>query len=480
MRKNVFIAGMCLSRLVSASEQPIPQSGDSVEDFIVRYAQWEEQVPFEDRSVFKMLEIDELINELIEDPSLLTADPNNPGWEITKNFLETHPEVLNLIQEYVELPLLGIPAQYMVWEQDSDDSWLGLTGEDILYPHLQFIRTHTILLAAQAKIQLKNGSIDEALATLEVLNKINTHIAHVHMPFEYLVEFASKTTGMFTVFDGEFDLKSLNRQQLLKLRALYIESPQEINVDMVIAFKEWSSEAFVQYIYKGAIAGNLPSRGYNRLLNFIERHTGHQYAASLNGVSKSNAQKTARPLEDQINLLSDFMNGVKQDFATSESDLEFFQHESVLDEHLGTSVSSALPYVAVALSLSDFELLYNSRFIFRSYRSSVALLIALHLHRLEHGSFPLDYSEIDAENFIAEPIDYLTGNKLPFIIENDSIIIYSYGWDRDDDKGRIINNEEILFDDRIDFLTLDEYDAMKTSEKNNFDGDMQLYPLVFN
>lgn len=479
MSKIVFIVVMLLPRLVSASEQPIPQSGESVEDFIARYGQWEEQVPFEDRSVFKMLEIDELINDSLEDTSLLTADPESPGWQATKNFLNTHPEVIDQIQEYAELPFLGIPAQYMVWEQDSDDSWLGLTGEDFLYPHLQFIRTHTILLAAQAKMQLNNGSIDEALATLAALNKINTHIANVHMPFEYLVEFASNTTGIFTVFDGEFDLQSLNREQLLQLRALYIESPQKINVDMVINFKEWSSEAFLRYIYKGAIAGKIPSRGYDRLLNYIERHNG-KYAAALDGVSKSNAQKTVRSFEDQVNLLSDFMNGVRRDFDTSESDLKFFQHESVLNEHLGTSVSTALPYVPVALSLSDFELLYNSRFIFRSYRSSVDLLIALHLHRLEHGAFPLNYNEIDTDSFGIEPIDYLTGNKLPFIIENGNIIVYSYGWDRDDDKGRIINNEDILHDGRIDFLTHDEYDAMETSEKKKFDGDMQLYPLVSN
>ncbi|MGJ8635245.1 MAG: hypothetical protein ACSHX5_00165 [Phycisphaerales bacterium] len=476
MKYITSILSIVLTGAAVANEQPIPKIGETVEDFINRYSAWDAGVEFDDRAVFEMLEVNELVTASMGDISRLTENPDNPGWDATVQFLSDHPEVVDQISDYVELPHLGVPAEFLMMELPSNDSWLEATANDILSPHLVYVRYHSILLTAHAKLSLLNGDIDEAIDTLYVLRELQTKIAIVNRRVEYLVEFACSTMGMLTFFYGDFDLKTLNRDQLLRLQELYIETATGITADKVIDYEAWSIETFIDYVYRGAIAGNLPSRGYDRLRNHVDRHGPLPYSSILDGVTKSRAKKALKSRDDQMELLSEFVEAVRADFLSPESELESFQHESIIRANIGESQELELAYAPFLLNTSDFEFLYTSRYMHRSFRSSAALLIAIHLHHLEHGVFPQDVDGIDPQFIDEFPVDYLTGDRLTFRVEDGHVLIYSFGWDRDDDNGRKIEGSS--FDDgRLDFMTLEELQSLSPSQQEQHDGDLILYPL---
>lgn len=66
---------------------------------------------------------------------------------------------------------------------------------------------------------------------------------------------------------------------------------------------------------------------------------------------------------------------------------------------------------------------------------ALTLIIAIHQHKIIHGSFPVSIEEIDTEFQPSQVMDIFTGNQLQYRLTDSGPLIYALGPDRDDDIG---------------------------------------------
>lgn len=96
---------------------------------------------------------------------------------------------------------------------------------------------------------------------------------------------------------------------------------------------------------------------------------------------------------------------------------------------LGHRVMAAILMPALEGALIKFAAAQN-------HASMALLACALERHRLANGSYPTELSGISSEMLARQPVDLLTGEAFKYRrFEDGSFVLYSVGWDLNDDGG---------------------------------------------
>ena len=101
-------------------------------------------------------------------------------------------------------------------------------------------------------------------------------------------------------------------------------------------------------------------------------------------------------------------------------------------------------------------------------RGAVLIALAAKLYELDHGRWPGSIDELVPDILSAVPPDPVTGKPLKYAVINDEPVIYSVGFDRDDDGGVAV--ERPVDDEAWPKWISDPADAP--------DGDWILWPAV--
>lgn len=92
--------------------------------------------------------------------------------------------------------------------------------------------------------------------------------------------------------------------------------------------------------------------------------------------------------------------------------------------------------IAVLAPRPDVIHWFAERYLAR--RDAIEVAIALELYRRQHQSYPQQLAELVPNYLPAVPVDPIVGDPLHYRVANGQPLIYSVGFDRDDDLGRIM------------------------------------------
>lgn len=111
--------------------------------------------------------------------------------------------------------------------------------------------------------------------------------------------------------------------------------------------------------------------------------------------------------------------------------------------------------------------------------------IALHRHRLRHGSFPGSVPEIDADLLGFEPTDFFTGEALRLTTRESGVCLYSVGADRIDDGGEpiwvtMLGSDVRTVERGMEWISAESAEAVMAYEPHTISGDFVLYPVPRN
>jgi hypothetical protein len=130
--------------------------------------------------------------------------------------------------------------------------------------------------------------------------------------------------------------------------------------------------------------------------------------------------------------------------------------ESFLDSINPVSISQFADYSFVQASLE--------RLLGR--RDGLVVGIALELYRREHGMYPQTLDVLVPEYLPSVPTDRITGDPTRYRTVNGKPVVYSVGFDRDDDGGRAT-------------AALAQRTSWPTSARDVLDGDWMLFPSEY-
>lgn len=105
------------------------------------------------------------------------------------------------------------------------------------------------------------------------------------------------------------------------------------------------------------------------------------------------------------------------------------------------------------------------------HRDGVLAGLALELYERRSGAYPDSLDELTPDLLPSVPVDRITGERVRYRLVDGTPLVYSVGFDRDDDRGRMANSgpRSHLAESAAEWLPLPSW-------RKTPDGDWGLYP----
>lgn len=483
---------MLLLMVSSAVAQPTPQTDESVEAYINRYAEWLETIPEDERAWEEMGRVDQELKDALNGNRLID-DPEEDGWAESLQFVRDHQPLVDRTRRYAQLQYLGMPVHDLYSEEEGLDfdvppAW------NIRLPHLGMIwRGAKLLRIDTVRAGMENDHAT-ALQNLEAIYGLQQKAPLVHSLLESLVELAVSYLHIAPVINGRVVIENSTQQELEQLSKMYNHPPLSIEHRDAALFEQWTSMQILNWFYSDTKSEKLTIPGVKRLLDYaggedvlddaIKEQDSLPFGPDVKQIAKNAtyiwARDMLKPRSEQREFLKKYWVLLYEDIVIKPHLIRSFRHEEAfvnLSREEGMRFMPAAGVVAAGV-LGDYRRYYD-----RSIQGTIPfrvtqLIISLHQHKLRVGSFPSSLDSLNSDLERQLLVDPYSGQSIVYKLVDGQPLIYSLGPDRDDDNGKPILDEEGNVNYWPDFLTLDELDALDDDERAEIDGDWILYPMI--
>ena len=389
-----------------------------------------------------------------------------PGWEAAKAAIYEHQDLIDAFREGAKRPYFGIELKANQNEYseedfaalfpnltrgDSQDGGVeegsdGVSGRlfddwlvGILLPHVQQLRNAARLFAFDIQLAIEEGDSDRVVQDIETMFGFARHAAEGRVLVCGLVGYA--ISGMaFSEIESVIkeDPNFFNEQQLQKLQSAVRGAK----------LKDWISydgEALlvsdlIQRIYTndGQGDGHITPQGFEVMSALTGMGMPGIFGGELS--EKENWESFA---ESVIGPLGLFTVATRGEVAAKAD--QFFEAASAdLNRPMWVGKSKDIykelnlekwKYAALGLVLPATENIRKAMDRLIARQEGVLGAIALQRFYLANGAWPNSWDEIPKSTLPRSPVDQLTGEPLIFKIVDQSPLIYSLGYDLDDDGG---------------------------------------------
>lgn len=390
----------------------------------------------------------------------------DPAWEAAKTAFYEHQDLIDSFREGAKRPYFGIELKANQDEYseedfaalfpnssrgDSEDSVVEEGGDGasgrlldeslvcILLPHVQHLRDAARLFVFDIQLAIEEGDSDRVVQDIETMLGLARHAAEGRVLVCGLVGYA--ISGMaFSEIESIVieDLDFFNEQQLQKLQ-LAVRSAK---------FKDWISydgEALmvsdiIQRIYTndGQGDGHMTPQGLE-----IMSALGVMNLPGILSGGLSEKESWESFAENVIGPLGLFTFATRGEVA-AKADQLFEAASADLNRPMWVGKSKDI-YKELDLEKWKYTLLLHVLPATENIRKAMDLLIArqegvlgaiaLQRFYLANRAWPNSWDEIPQSALPRSPVDQLTGKPLIFKIVDQSPLIYSLGYDLDDDGG---------------------------------------------
>jgi hypothetical protein len=400
------------------------------------------------------------------------AKPGDSGWKDREKFLTENAAAIARLREAASranLGFVGSVFQSSYSEKDVQLFGWKLTPEQIeaakhetiedrwiistLLPHMQFLRSTGVLLAADARRAAAANDADAAYA--DIIALLNASRQCEEIPFlvcvlvseaiqhdarevvrDILANHAALwTDGQLRDLAHKFAASRINWQRGLDGESTsFYDSMQRLytddgNGDGRLAFRVNKNDANVFQIIDMAVVGDAyeTSRFADDRLAVLTMPAANMVVASRKEMTEA-YDKLTNHVRAQIEVPL------------------WQQEDESLDSELSALVGDPLGkfrYLFVNLLMPAYDNLRNKIIVSDGERDGVFLGLALELYHRKHGKWPTELAELSPQWLPAVPVDRITGKPLHYEVVDDRPVVYGTGPDSDDDGGRALEEEVV-------------------------------------
>ncbi len=421
--------------------------------------------------------------------------PEDPAWDESRVYLETHQSGFGKLREATVMPGLGLSARYAwQWEDqdafalfgpDEDDptrpnTWgppegieaeLPLLLQDIL-PPFRNDRHLARLLAADAFYAAEQGDADRFCDTVDALLGLSEHACEIDHDWGFLHSTAIKiiTFGMLTdvlVHDSSF----LSDEHLEWIAASLRRDAEYIHPAPLTQYHKIND--IIQHLYTdfGPGGGLMSAEGVFRfhVMNHFNDQPFHEKTARVTSVLTAPALAVMLAPRGSLEvLLEESMQAAKDEWMVP----MWEQSASKADELThgkDWSTFQRIRYFPIPIYSGSFNALRKVSARNSAFRQGVLAGIALEHYHRDNGAWPERLDELAPKYLDTLPIDPITGGEAMYLVREGNPVVYSVGRDRDDDQGRLPINDN----DGEPSIR----EAQSWSDPEDHDGDWVLFPF---
>eukprot|EP01047_Picozoa_sp_COSAG01_P045390 COSAG01_NODE_4177_length_5267_cov_11.288893_4_plen_630_part_00 len=389
-----------------------------------------------------------------------------PGWEAAKAAIYEHQDLIDAFREGAKRPYLGIELKANQSEYSEEDFaalFPNLTRGDsqdagveegsdggsgrllddwlvgILLPHVQQMRNAARLFAFDIQLAIEEGDSDRVVQDIETMLGFARHAAEGRVLVCGLVGYA--ISGMaFSEIESvvKEDPNFFNERQLQRLQ-LAVRSAK---------LKDW-----ISYDGEALIVSDLIQRIYTNDGQGDGRITpqGFEVMSALTGMGmpgifggelseKENWESFAESVIGPLGLFTVATRGevaakADQFFEAASTDLNRPMWDGKSKDIYKELNLEKWKYAVLGLVLPATENIRKALDRLIARQEGVLGAIALQRFYLANGAWPNSWDEIPKSTLPRSPVDQLTGEPLIFKIVDQRPLIYSLGYDLDDDGG---------------------------------------------
>ncbi len=394
--------------------------------------------------------------------------PTDAGWPAAVDALARYEDLLDSFRRGARLPYLGVELQADPTKYSDEDFAAIMPGHDkstydpsfyedveidelmqgstigVLLPHVQVLRTAARMFAVDTRIAVEQGDTGRAAEDIKTIFGLARQAAEGDMLVCSLVGMAIASIGFdqleeVLVQNPEFfsaeqlaDLQQHIEQISIRdwvhiegERALIHDMIQRVYTDdgqgdgrMTPAGVELLSKLSVNYWSGRPVAGEAE---YERVLTAAK--TAVAPASLLLCASRKEMTEKGDELIDR---------------AIADYDRPYWDPDRTnLDEVWeDTLAKNQFKYYLLDMLFPATQQIRNAMDRNIGRQEGVIAALAIQRYFLKHGQWPQDYADVSPEFVTEFPIDQINGALLNFTCDDDGLLIYSVGNDRDDDGGK--------------------------------------------
>ena len=335
---------------------------------------------------------------------------------------------------------LGIAGLSEEAELMFSDSMIGM-----LLPHVQSSRTAARILTVDTRWAMEQGDTERATQNIEAVLGMAHQTTEAPCLVCALVGVAVNSIGYSIIdesmSDGKFN--EFSEEQLERIQSavtkysvadMFKLDGERISIDDIIQ-RSYSDD--------GNGDGRMTAVGFEVLSNL------HLWFSGPGGSSDSNnmfvvqqAKKIVAPISmltmatrkqvtDKKNEMMDEIEA-RFDIPIYLDDMNDIEEELAELQGIGNS------YVLISNVMPAYQQCRSAMFRTTCNQGGVAMAIAAYRYHKKNGEFPLSSEELVGEFLDSVPTDQLNGDPLNYQLTEDGFIVFSVGFDRDNDGGEPI------------------------------------------
>lgn len=481
----------------NAGEQPKPEEGESVAEFILRHDAWLSAVP-DDRKAWALIqEVEaaiqmqsELGNEFVfQYDAEFDYEEDRVAWEWTKQYVRDHPDLIRKIQLYAARPYTGESFQEASFIASSlgEDAYTNAMGasprslSDLVPSSYGIFRNHVSFINMDMYIANDQRNAERVLRNFRSIAGMAILVRISDSYSEMLVANAIESFVLTMVLNGDLDLSYFDDDQLIQLLDILITFDQAVDWSLSVEHERIASQEYLDWIYQSSMNGRVTPLGLARfsdsnlayagiflsLFNVRDEPignfwldlflAGHAFIYQLVWASES----------EQRELVDEFYAALKQDLEIPVWKVSEWTHAQI--------IQSKVEYLPATKSVSGFQNLFFNKANRKTMSNAAHLLVQVQRHKNTYGKFPDSISDLAGPINNTAFIDQYSGNLLWYTLIDGKPLIYSVGTDRDDDGGRPMLDSDGNPAAYAYGRTLKE---LQDEDPTEIDGDWVLYPLV--
>jgi len=399
-----------------------------------------------------------------------SSKPGDANWPEAEKFLSDHAGPIAKLRDAGALHDLGFVAAnsqaaftakdrklfgVTVTPEDTEafkhqtlqDRWLIST----LLPHLNQLRSASLLLANDARRAASIGDGDTAMKDVAAIYGISRHCEEAPLLINVMIAEAAQQQARAAIRDVLRDHPDLWTNAQLRDLAHQVAAAQ---IDWRRGFIGERACFYdsMQRIYtdNGEGDGRLAlhvakDQNLFELLNSVMSDLTEAGAPSPTPLANGGLAMLAMPATNMVIASRKEMTDVYHRFVDSaleqlEKPLWETDKFPTMDEEfqaLQRNPIDKFRYFFVSLLLPAHDTVRNRAVASHGERDGVLVGLALELYHREHGNWPASLEELSPRWLPELPVDQITGEPLKYHIADDRPVVYSLGSDSDDDGGKL-------------------------------------------
>ncbi|MBC7835559.1 MAG: hypothetical protein H7Y88_10745 [Phycisphaerales bacterium] len=366
------------------------------------------------------------------DHGLTGFHPLDEDWPLTVGVIDRNQPQIDSLRAAAQMRALGHVSAFA-----GDGGLMDGTLISVLLPQLGELRKAARLLASDARVALTRGEAERFQADLIALHGVALHAGEGPFLIGDMVSWAIFALELQTISAALDEAPQLLREEhLVELIHRIASYSGQDGVAWAPIVPDLSGERrffmdLIQRLYTDGPGGDghLTDEGLSLLASLTNStEPGLSVGTRLAG------PLAAAVVADRKAMIAEYERILSASHAGHGTNMWEARTDPEAEIEFNTWRTARYPVVSVLLPALTRAWSGGQQLTQR--RDAMVAVLAMELYQREHGAYPDSLAALTPKYLPAPPIDRQTGEPLKYVLRDGKPVLYSVGFDKDDDGGR--------------------------------------------